>query len=345
MTPAEGTEYASIMSRSQPAAGACGDPPFRLAHLSDPHLTSLHRVQWRELLNKRLIGYASWRLHRRTAHRPEILNALQRDLIACRPDHIAVTGDLTHLGTPAECLEAREWLEQLGPPDGVTVIPGNHDWYAPAEWSKTLELWLPYMQGDDPPRLPNARSPFPALRRRGPVALLSLSTARPTAPFLATGRLGFTQLEQLGRLLERARAEGRFRIVLLHHSPLAKGVSRRRRLDDTGRLLAVLKHHGAELILHGHGHRPVAGTLQAGSSLIPIFGVPSASSSDPAPEKRAGYNIYEIAATDGGWNLRVQEQRRDPSRAGFVSHARHELFIPAPPVAAGFEAHAAGGVG
>ncbi|MBI2994361.1 MAG: metallophosphoesterase [Gammaproteobacteria bacterium] len=333
------------MSSVQPTAGDPGPTPFRLAHISDPHLTSLHRVHWRELLNKRLLGYASWRLRRRAVHRPEILNALQRALVECRPDHIAVTGDLTHLGTPAECLEARQWLEQLGPPAYITVIPGNHDRYAPSEWSETLALWLPYMQGDDPPGPEYGRFPFPTLRKRGPVALVGLSTARPTAPFLATGKVGYAQLEQLERLLDSTAAEDLFRIVLMHHSPLAAGVSRRRRLDDTARLVSVLKQHGTELVLHGHGHRPVTGALQTDTSVIPVFGVPSASSSDPSPEKRAGYNIYEIAASNMGWTLRVLEQRWDPARACFVPHAQHSLLIPAPRASPHNERHAAAGAG
>ena len=331
MTPGESAEYASTMSSVQPAAGDPRHSPFRLAHLSDPHLTSLHRVHWRELLNKRLLGYASWRLRRRAVHRPEMLNTLQRALLEFRPDHIAVTGDLTHLGTPAECMEAREWLEQLGRPEQVTVIPGNHDQYAPAQWSETLALWLPYMQGDEATRPEHGHFPFPLLRKRGCVALIGLSTARPTAPFLATGRVGLAQLEHLDRLLERTAAEGLFRVVLLHHSPVATGVSRRRRLDDTARLVSVLKRRGAELVLHGHGHRPATNTLQTDGTAIPIFGVPSASSSDPSPEKRAGYNIYDIAASNTGWTLRVLEQRWDPGQARFERHSQREWSLPLSP--------------
>ena len=40
---------------------------FRLAHLSDPHLGPLPPVRLRELMNKRLTGYANWRLGRADA--------------------------------------------------------------------------------------------------------------------------------------------------------------------------------------------------------------------------------------------------------------------------------------
>ena len=50
-----------------------------LAHLSDPHLTHLGEVRGRELLSKRVLGYLSWRTHRRHVHRSEVLDALLTD--------------------------------------------------------------------------------------------------------------------------------------------------------------------------------------------------------------------------------------------------------------------------
>ena len=39
------------------------------AQLSDPHLSSLEDVHWRDLASKRLLGYLSWRKRRRAEHR------------------------------------------------------------------------------------------------------------------------------------------------------------------------------------------------------------------------------------------------------------------------------------
>ena len=52
------------------------------------------------------------------------------------------------------------------------------------------------MRGDD------GAGGFPFVRRRGPLALIGLSTAVPTAPFMATGRLGDAQLARLGEMLD-----------------------------------------------------------------------------------------------------------------------------------------------
>ena len=51
------------------------------------------------------------------------------DLKAQAPDHIAVTGDLVNISLAAEYAPARAWLDALGPPQDVTLVPGNHDAY------------------------------------------------------------------------------------------------------------------------------------------------------------------------------------------------------------------------
>lgn len=171
-------------------------------------------------------------------------------------------------------------------------------------------------------------STFPILRRRDRIALIGLSTARPTAPLLATGRLGRRQLQHLDSLLEITGIEGLFRVLLLHHSPISSGFSRRRRLNDAASLGAVIKRRGAELVLHGHAHRSIAGWLNSATVPIPVFGVPSASASTSTLKRRAGYNIYEIANRNAGWMLRVSERRWDPRQKCFTLHAQQELLLP-----------------
>ncbi len=164
------------------------------------------------------------------------------------PDHIAVTGDLTHVGLPQECANAQRWLRDLGSCDDVSMVPGNHDRYVDADFDHTVGLWRDYFRGDD------GSTEFPFLRRRGPVALIGVDTAVPTAPFLASGRVGEAQRARLARILQETRAAGLFRVVLLHHSPLLDGHSPRKRLRDAALLTETLQACGAELVIHGHGH-------------------------------------------------------------------------------------------
>ena len=74
----------------------------RFAHLSDPHLSSLEGVRASQLINKRALGYLSWKRRRRFEHRREVLDALQNDLDMASLDQLLVTGDLTHVGLPQE---------------------------------------------------------------------------------------------------------------------------------------------------------------------------------------------------------------------------------------------------
>ena len=60
---------------------------------------------------------------------------------AAEPDHIAVTGDLVNLALDDEVEAARGWLETVGPPDLVSVVPGNHDAYVPGALARVRKAW------------------------------------------------------------------------------------------------------------------------------------------------------------------------------------------------------------
>jgi 3',5'-cyclic AMP phosphodiesterase CpdA len=291
---------------------------FRLAHISDLHIGPLPPVATRDLLGKRLFGYLSWRLRRYRVHRREVLAALRRDLRAIAPDHIAITGDLVNIALPAEFDQAATWLRALGPPERISVIPGNHDAYVRIECARSLARWADYM-ASDPGSVAglDGGCGFPWLRLRGPLALIGLSSAVATPPGFATGRLGRPQLEALDRLLAMLARQGRCRVVLLHHPPLAVAGGRRRRLIDAAAFRRIVGRHGAELILHGHEHVPIKGEIQGPKGPIPVVGVPSASSLDPRPARRARYQIYEIERTAGGWSLGSQIRVHDQMAGNF----------------------------
>jgi len=278
---------------------------FVLAHLSDLHATQVRLASPREILGKRALGWLSWRRRRRKEHLAAVLEALIRDLQERRPDHIGVTGDLTHLGLPSEVEAAVDWLGRLGPAPGVSIVPGNHDAYAGPAGAERWSPWAPYMGEPAPPAAAQdgADEPvthgFPWVRRLGPIALVGVSSARPTAPLLATGRLGEAQRARLERLLAALADEGRVRIVLMHHPPMAAGLSRRRQLDDGAELRALLARTGAELVLHGHTHESHLAALPGPLGPIPVIGVPSSSSIGHRPARRARYHLYRIEADCG----------------------------------------------
>jgi 3',5'-cyclic AMP phosphodiesterase CpdA len=282
---------------------------FVLAHLSDLHLAS--RPQPVELLGKRGLGFINWQRKRKSIHRPEITDAVVRDLKGLAPDHIAMTGDLVNLSLDEEYRRARAWLETLGSPHDVTVVPGNHDTYVRASVNSPAAYWGDYMRGDD------GRQSFPFVRRRGNVALVALSTAVPTGPFMATGRLGERQLAALANALGETR--GLFRIVLIHHPPVSPPSRFMRRLTDAEGLRRVLAEHGAELLIHGHDHRRALVWLDGpNDSKIPAAGVPSVSARVPhGSEDGAGYTIFRIDGGVGAWQCEmIERQREDDGTVG-----------------------------
>jgi 3',5'-cyclic AMP phosphodiesterase CpdA len=269
---------------------------FTLAHLSDPHLPPLPAPRLRELAGKRALGYLNWKRNRYKFHRRDVLDALVSDIRSQAPDHIAVTGDLVNLALEAEFAPAREWLESIGASDRVTVVPGNHDAYVRATRHRFADTLGHYLDGDD---APDGSSPFPFLRRRGPLALIGVSSAVPTAPLMATGWLGRTQYEALERILARLSAEQAFRVLLIHH-PL-RSTSRAKRLTDSDQLLALLKQYGVELILHGHDHRHSTMWFDGPKGNIPAIGVPSASAVAHGRSPGAAYNLFSIERDGEAW--------------------------------------------
>src|SRR3984893_5425858 len=146
---------------------------FRLAHLSDPHLPPLPAARLRDLAGKRAFGYLNWTRNRHRFHRRDVLDALVSDMQAQMPDHIAITGDIVNLALEAEFAPSRTWLESVGAPDRVTGIPGNHDAYFRKTRHRFADAWGDYLDSDV---AEESDQPFPSLRRRGPLALISLSS-------------------------------------------------------------------------------------------------------------------------------------------------------------------------
>ena len=284
-----------------------------LAQFSDVHLGPLPKVSVADLASKRLLGYLNWQRSRGRIHADAVLSALVADMHAAKPDQIAVTGDLVNLGLPAEYRQAHAWLETLGPPHDVTVVPGNHDAYVLSGVADYTDAWRDYACGDG---RPGERSVFPFLRRRGPLALIGVSSAVPTAPLMATGRVGAPQAAALGSLLAEAGRDGLFRIVLIHHPLADHAATRLRRLIDAHRVRAVIAEQGAELVLHGHNHRTSVMAVPGPLGPVPVIGA-TATSLKPRPHHAGGgYNLFEIDGEPGAWTLTLRE--RAVTEAGTV---------------------------
>ena len=305
---------------------------FTLAHVSDWHTTTLAGAPAAALATKRFWGWQSWHRSRRERHRPEVLACLFDDVRAQQPDHIVVTGDLTNVALEQEFVEAARLLGELGSPDHVTVVPGNHDAYVAVPPERGWDRWAPYLWGDGDPfrgegeggaeRAPT-RDEYPVLRQRGDLALIGVCTALPTGLFMASGEVGAGQLERLERML--VAQSGRTRVVALHHPPTDRDVGRRRRLRDWQALQTVLARTGAELVVHGHRHRSWFGSIAGPAAAVPIAGVRSASDVGKREERRAQYHLYRFDPTDPGGPIELEVRGYDPAGRRVVSEEQRPI--------------------
>jgi 3',5'-cyclic AMP phosphodiesterase CpdA len=281
---------------------------FRLAHVSDVHLGPLPDVTYRDLASKRMVGYVNWQRNRRHVMHDGALGAIVADIKASAVDHVAVTGDLVNLALDGEIELAKLWLETLGPVDHVSVVPGNHDAYVPGAFDKVCRFWGAWMTGDGQ-NAPVDRHGFPYMRVRDKVALIGVSSARATAPFMANGFFREDQSHRLGSLLDKAAKNGLFRVVMIHHPPVRGAVAQHKRLFGIGNFQKTILRHGAELILHGHSHDPTLYWISGKRHRhVPVVGVAAGGQAIGGAHAPAQWNLIEISGSPDAWSINLSRR-------------------------------------
>jgi 3',5'-cyclic AMP phosphodiesterase CpdA len=286
------------------------------AHVSDLHLPFEPRLTWRQKFSKRQLSAWSW-WRRRSIQRPEILQALRADLRARQPTHVVVTGDITNFSLPEEFTQAAHWLGEFAPAGTLSAVPGNHDALVAVPHAEGLGQLDAFM---------TAENGWPYVRLCGEVAFIGLKSALPTAPLLASGRLGVPQLVRLEEILRQQGAAGRMRVVLLHHPLVDGAVSRRKALADRRGLRAVLHRAGAELVLHGHARGARLESVAGPAGPIPVLCVPSSSALPNPRDEAARWHLVTLPQ-QGGW-ARVLVRQWSMAAKGFVDAASYELRLP-----------------
>lgn len=298
---------------------------FTLAHFSDPHIGPLPQPTFGELLSKRITGYLNYRRNRKASMTSGSLDLLLADMKAQNPDHVALTGDVVNIALEREFVQAADWLGTVGPADHVSLIPGNHDAYVPSALAMAKKYWGPYFLGDE---AASDRIEFPYVRQRGTVKIIALSTGVPTAPFMATGRLGREQISKAETLLKAAAEEECFRVVMIHHPPFVEEGRWYKRLTDYEAFNEMIARVGAELVLHGHTHRRNVMYLDGPMGNVPVVGVPSAASGLEGKHEPGRYNLYKIDAVDDAKDSnkwRCEQIERGITENGIEELARRVL--------------------
>lgn len=263
--------------------------PLRFIHCSDIHLLDLQGAQLGHWLNKRLTGGVNLLLSRKRNHSHNLFDRIVEHAREVKVDRLVITGDLTNLALEPEFVLVQSKLRAVGLP--ITVIPGNHDTYTrgSARSRRFEKYMIEFMEGE------REDADYPFVQRLGDVALIGVSTAIPSLPLVAVGRVGDEQLARLDRMLAKLGAEGLARVVLIHH-PVLPGVAKPRHglldLEAFGRVIA---RHGAELVLHGHEHRRIEGTLPGPRKPVPVHGVGSGTYLSQKPDRHGAFSVYTVA--------------------------------------------------
>ncbi|HEX6860367.1 MAG TPA: metallophosphoesterase [Caulobacteraceae bacterium] len=193
---------------------------MRIAHLSDIHFGGE---------NKQAVAAAAEWLHKE------------------QPRLIAITGDVTRAGTPAEFDAAKAWCDSL--PSKPLITPGNHDvpYYEP---QRVFDPWGRYERAFGPARDHNYELPG--------LDLAAVNTARGAQPRAnwSKGQISPGQIRRTAAAIAASDPHC-LRVIACHH-PLMEMVGG----PMTGKVWngraaaeAFSKAH-ADLVLTGHVHAP-----------------------------------------------------------------------------------------
>jgi 3',5'-cyclic AMP phosphodiesterase CpdA len=300
---------------------------FTLAHISDIHLGPMPDLSIFELMSKRITGYVNWHRTRRKQLFGNTLELLLRDVYKHAPSHVAITGDLVNLATDTEIIAAALWLRSFAKPEDVSIVPGNHDAYVPGALDRALEEWQPWVSPDSPR---DDGHNFPYLRIRGDVAIIGLSTATASPPFMASGYFGRNQARRFARLLQDCGKAGLCRVVMVHHPPIHGATANYKRMIGIRRFGAALRLGGAELVLHGHTHLNTLHRLAGPhGATVPVVGIASASQANGGHKPPAAYNFFHIDRQGDGWSILRERHALQPDGKTFAIAETDELLGPA----------------
>jgi 3',5'-cyclic AMP phosphodiesterase CpdA len=288
---------------------------MRVVQISDLHIPDFEAIQLRDFMNKRLTGGLNLLTKRRGAHPPEVAERLVEDITYQNVDHVVVTGDITNLSLPGEFQRAARLLRNLGGYERLTVVPGNHDVYTQgAADQKRFESYFGHLLFKTEENWEDWT--FPAVKRVGDLLIIALSSAIPTPPFMAYGRVGEEQLNRLPELLKEHPGD-LFRIALVHHN-LHRRRSRMSEataaLQDRDSVVARLSMLNMDLVLHGHTHVAHRFSITRGERSMLVVGCGSSTWDSTNPAHVARYNVYDI---ENGELAKIRTRVYDRSRRRF----------------------------
>jgi Icc protein len=223
----------------------------------------------------------------------EAARALCAQLLREGVDHLLVTGDLVHSGRVDEFERFMEIFAAFG--GRMTVVPGNHDRIG--RGVAHLLMGGDAVRVDTPPGLYVVRVDTSGPHNRN--------------PRVAHGELPASTLRQLDRALDAA-PQGLLVVVAFHHHLIPTpedsvaerwvhrlGLVTEHEVPGGYRLLELARGR-ADLLLHGHRHRPAASVLASGAARP--LGVYNAGSSTELCRARLFRHCGGKLLSEPGWS-------------------------------------------
>lgn len=221
----------------------------RIAHLSDLHLLEERHAARRGVDALRL-AYLSFGRSTDAARRKRRAARALEEALRTDADHLVLTGDLTEDGVDAQFEVLAEVLAESGwAPERVTLVPGNHDYYAEqGAWARALagplRAYAETSTGGRPLAI-------------GGAVLVPISTACYQPFTRSAGAIAREHLEAAERAARETRRSGRAVILAQHHPPRPHPFPPMQWIDGLAQhaeIMAVLREHDHVHLVHGHTH-------------------------------------------------------------------------------------------
>ncbi len=289
-----------------------GKRMFKLAHLSDVHVSAVWPTLSRMWRGKRMLGGANMIFRRRNELRTQYVPLITKHIESQQPDLVLLSGDISTTALHEEFALARGFLQGFIDREQLVIIPGNHDVYtAGAMKEKRYESHFSDCHGET---LPDEMYPFTRLLGDD-IAIIGLNSCVPTG---LSGSWGVLDPEQINRLPELLlKYSDRFRVVMIHHFLQDKhgtpGLPRRG-LRNRHDFLRIIQSYGAELILHGHEHACYQYMIPGNNHPVRVMNPGPATRHTQYPNAQGGYQIYEI---EGKELKRASRFHYDPTQNTF----------------------------
>jgi 3',5'-cyclic AMP phosphodiesterase CpdA len=242
------------------------------------------------------------------AHDQKLVDAVERDAVALKPDLVVISGDFTQRARTEQFKEACQFLEQLRD-SGLEVlgVPGNHDVPLYDVLRRFLSPLTRYRRFIDETLCPFVELPG--------VAVLGINTARSLT--FKDGRINADQVQFIRDTFARTPSDA-MRVLVTHHPLFALRVAgeEQRAIGRQELALDAVEEAGVDILLAGHHHEALA--TDAGDLVT-----------------RAGGTLVVQAGTATSTRVREQEQSFNlldigPASVTLTVHAWNgEAFVPA----------------